>query len=223
MAIYAVCFESVDRETAERLHEGLAGSASYLGAMEVGDSRTHKQLWSKLPARCRIVDRAARVFWDGDPRPTRTRSSSSSCRALDSIRSAGRLGGREASKRQSGDEEDGTRETEDRPVRQHETGPKLQHRDHHDPALVVHRAGYELQRPQRNGWKRAAGNKLREPRLRTDETTTRKQLVRSVIGHERAYPMCVHWESGEGTLRPLEPTASRTAAARYRRASQRVR
>ena len=71
MAIYAVCFESVDRETAERLHEGLAGSASYLGAMEVGDSRTHKQLWSKLPARCRIVDRAARVFWDGDPKADR--------------------------------------------------------------------------------------------------------------------------------------------------------
>lgn len=67
MAIYAVCFDSIDRETAERLHEGLTDSAAYLGAMEVSDSRTHKQLWSKLPARCRIVDRAARVFWDGDP------------------------------------------------------------------------------------------------------------------------------------------------------------
>ena len=71
MAIYAVCFESVDRETAERLHEGLVGSAAYLGAVEVGDSPTHKQLWSKLPARCRIVHQAAQVFWDGDPKADR--------------------------------------------------------------------------------------------------------------------------------------------------------
>ena len=71
IAIYAVCFESVDRETAERLHEGLVGSAAYLGAVEVGDSPTHKQLWSKLPARCRIVHQAAQVFCDGDPKADR--------------------------------------------------------------------------------------------------------------------------------------------------------
>ena len=67
MAIYAVCFESLNRATAERLHESLAGSVSYLGALEVGDSAAHKLLWSKLPPRCRIVHRAARVFWDGYP------------------------------------------------------------------------------------------------------------------------------------------------------------
>ena len=67
MAIYAVCFESLNRGTAERLHESLAGSVSYLGALEVGDSAAHKLLWSKLPPRCRIVHRAARVFWDGYP------------------------------------------------------------------------------------------------------------------------------------------------------------
>ena len=34
-------------------------------------------------------------------------------------------------------------DNEDRPLRQHETRPKQQHRDHHDPALVVwcHRSG----------------------------------------------------------------------------------
>ena len=67
MAIYAVCFESVNRGTAERLHEGLADSVSYLGALEVGDSAAHKLLWSKLRRRCRIVHRDARVFWDGYP------------------------------------------------------------------------------------------------------------------------------------------------------------
>lgn len=71
MAIYAICFESVDQEAAERLHQSLTSSPSYLGAMEVGDSRIHKLLWSKLPARCRIVRRAARVFWDGDPNADR--------------------------------------------------------------------------------------------------------------------------------------------------------
>ncbi len=65
MSIYAVCFENADQMTAERLHKGLAGSASYLGAMEVGDSPVHQQLWSHLVSRFRVVDRAAQVFWDG--------------------------------------------------------------------------------------------------------------------------------------------------------------
>lgn len=65
MSVYAVCFESADQKTAERLHKGLAGSASYLGAMEVGDSRIHQQLWSKLIPRFRFVGRAAQVFWGG--------------------------------------------------------------------------------------------------------------------------------------------------------------
>ena len=67
MAVYTVCFESADQKTAERLHEDLAGSASYIGAMEVGDSRIHQQLWSKLVPRFRVVGRAAQVFWGGYP------------------------------------------------------------------------------------------------------------------------------------------------------------
>ena len=65
--IYAICFESVDQETAERLHEGLVDSASYLGAMEVDDgSFIHWQLYSKqLIPKFRILNCAARVFWDG--------------------------------------------------------------------------------------------------------------------------------------------------------------
>ena len=65
MGIYAVCFESVDQKTAERLHEDLIRSASYLGAMEIGDSRIHQQLWSKVVPRLRVVGHAAKVFWDG--------------------------------------------------------------------------------------------------------------------------------------------------------------
>ena len=65
--VYAICFESVDQGTAERLHESLVDSASYLGAMEVDDgSFIHWQLYSKeLIPKCRVLDRAARVFWDG--------------------------------------------------------------------------------------------------------------------------------------------------------------
>lgn len=66
-AVYVICFESAERQTAERLHEDLARSASYLGAMEVGDSRIHRQLWSKLSPRFRVVGREAKVFWDGYP------------------------------------------------------------------------------------------------------------------------------------------------------------
>ena len=63
------------------------------------------------------------------------------------------------------------------------------------------------------------GNKLREPKLRTDKNTTRKQAMRSVIGHEPAYPLCVQWESGEGTLRPLRtPGIPRPCPARGRAA-----
>ena len=66
-AVYAVCFESAEQKTAERLHKELVRSAAYLGAMEVGDSRIHQQLWSKLVPRFRVVGREAKVFWDGDP------------------------------------------------------------------------------------------------------------------------------------------------------------
>ena len=69
--IYVVCFENVDRETAERLHEGLIGSAAYLGAIEVGDSRIHQQLWSMLIPKFRVVGRTAQVFWDGYPEADR--------------------------------------------------------------------------------------------------------------------------------------------------------
>lgn len=66
-AIYAICFESIQPETAERLHEGLIDSTSYLGAMEVDDgSFVHWQLYSqKLIPLLRVHGRAAHVFWDG--------------------------------------------------------------------------------------------------------------------------------------------------------------
>ena len=65
--VYAICFESVDQKTAERLHEGLVDSAPYLGAMEVDDgSLVHWQLYSKkLIPLFRVAGRAAHVFWDG--------------------------------------------------------------------------------------------------------------------------------------------------------------
>ena len=65
--VYAICFESVDPQTAERLHAGLVCSASYLGAMEVDDgSFVHWQLYSKnLIPRFRVQSRAASVLWDG--------------------------------------------------------------------------------------------------------------------------------------------------------------
>ncbi len=65
--VYAICFESVDQETAERLHGDLVDSASYLGAMEVDDgSFVHWQLYSeKLVPRFRVLGSAAHVFWDG--------------------------------------------------------------------------------------------------------------------------------------------------------------
>ena len=66
-AIYAICFESIEQETVERLHESLIDSASYLGAMEVDDgSFVHWQLYSqKLIPLLRVHGRAAHVFWDG--------------------------------------------------------------------------------------------------------------------------------------------------------------
>ena len=67
MAIYVLCFESTDQKTAERLHEALTGSVSYLGVMEVGDSPVHRQLWAKLLLPFRIVGREARVFCEAYP------------------------------------------------------------------------------------------------------------------------------------------------------------
>ena len=47
--VYAICFESVDYATVERLHKVLGDSASYLGAMEVDDSSLlHWGLYSSL-------------------------------------------------------------------------------------------------------------------------------------------------------------------------------
>ena len=65
--VYAICFESVDQKTAERLHEDLVDSAPYLGAMEVDDgSLVHWQLYSKnLIPLFRVVGHSAHVFWDG--------------------------------------------------------------------------------------------------------------------------------------------------------------
>ena len=66
MAIYAVCLENADQKAADRIHKGLAGSNSYLGAMEVGDSPVHRKLWSMLASGFRVVGRSAQVFWDGN-------------------------------------------------------------------------------------------------------------------------------------------------------------
>ena len=66
-AIYAICFESIEQDTAERLHQSLIDDASYLGAMEVDDgSFVHWQLYSqKLIPLFRVHGRTAHVFWDG--------------------------------------------------------------------------------------------------------------------------------------------------------------
>ena len=66
-AIYAICFESIEQKMAERLHESLIDSASYLGGMEVDDgSFVHWQLYSQnLIPLFQVHGRAAHVFWDG--------------------------------------------------------------------------------------------------------------------------------------------------------------
>ena len=64
--VYAICFESVDYATAERLHEGLGDSASYLGTLEVDDSSfLHWRLYSSLIPRFRVFGGSAHLFWDG--------------------------------------------------------------------------------------------------------------------------------------------------------------
>ena len=63
--VYAICFESVDENTAERLHAGLVDEPSYIGAIEVDDSSPlHWRLYP-LVALFRVLDRGAQVFWDG--------------------------------------------------------------------------------------------------------------------------------------------------------------
>ena len=65
--VFAICFESVDQETAEGLHQGLVDSASYVGAMEVDDgSFVHWQLYSqKLIPLLRVLGSSASAFWGG--------------------------------------------------------------------------------------------------------------------------------------------------------------
>ena len=63
--VYAICFESIDQNTAERLHAGLVNELSYIGGIEIDDSsRLHWHLYP-LVALFRILDRGAQVFWDG--------------------------------------------------------------------------------------------------------------------------------------------------------------
>ena len=63
----------------------------------------------------------------------------------------------------AGDEEIGTGTLKTDPIRKNEIGQKQrQHRDHHDPALVVHLALCEL----------------REPQLANDQTPAQTQIGR---------------------------------------------
>lgn len=63
--VYAICFESIDENTAERLHAVLVNEPSYIGAIEVDDSSyIHWNIYP-LVALFRVVDRGAQVFWDG--------------------------------------------------------------------------------------------------------------------------------------------------------------
>ena len=65
--VYAICLESVDQETAERLHKCLVDAAPYLGAMEVDDGYSlHWHLYSQsLSPLLRVLGGGANVFWDG--------------------------------------------------------------------------------------------------------------------------------------------------------------
>ena len=63
--VYAVCFDDINEEAAERLHERLVESDSYLGAVEVDSNfLPHRQMYALQP-HFRIVGQAAWVFWEG--------------------------------------------------------------------------------------------------------------------------------------------------------------
>jgi len=65
--LYVMCFETLDQDSAQSLHNRLEGIPYYLGAMEVDDSsRVHWALYSaSLIPKYRLQDGSARVFWDG--------------------------------------------------------------------------------------------------------------------------------------------------------------
>ena len=90
-----------------------------------------------------------------------------------------------------GEEEHVSHDAEDRPRPLHEIGPKQQHRDHHDPALVVHLTWYALTEPQLTNYQTqtqtrigtvetAGGLKLWEPQLKNEANCSRKELAPEV-------------------------------------------
>jgi hypothetical protein len=66
-AVFVMCFETLDQDSAQSLHSRLDRTPYYLGAMEIDDSSlVHWQLYSaSLTPRYRLQDASARLFWDG--------------------------------------------------------------------------------------------------------------------------------------------------------------
>lgn len=64
--VFIVCFDAIDKTTAEQLHDRLSKNLGYIGAIEINDAdEFHWNFYSDaLPLRCRISGRQMSVFND---------------------------------------------------------------------------------------------------------------------------------------------------------------
>lgn len=65
--MFTVCFENIDYQLAEYLHNQMLNYSPYIGAIEVNEiSRVHWELYSQCLSACfRIINKSLNIFWDG--------------------------------------------------------------------------------------------------------------------------------------------------------------